>query len=123
MVMFKRFIPVLTLCMVAATAAQAQGGGGGQRPPTGSDSSGQPAAARGRGPAPDAKIQLIGVVKAVDPGSDRVTIAYEANDALNWPDGSNTFVVLKKELLKDVTVGERVRFTLNSQQIATLLPF
>ena len=128
--MFKRFVPVLTICLMAATAAQAQGGGGrrgggggaGQRPPTGSDPSSQPASARGRGPTPAGKAQIIGVIKAIDPASDRVTIAYEANEALNWPEGSNTFVASKHELLKDITVGEKVRFTLDSQQISTLLP-
>jgi Cu/Ag efflux protein CusF len=131
MVMFKRFIPILTICLMAATAAQAQGGGGGRRgggggggkrPPTSSDPSSSSASGPVRASAPAAKTQIIGVVQAIDLATDRVTIAYEANDALNWPEGANTFVAAKHELLKDVTVGEKVRFTLDSQQIATLLP-
>jgi Cu/Ag efflux protein CusF len=131
MVMFKRFIPVLTLCLMAATAAQAQGGGGGGRRgggggggkrPSSSDPSTPAASTPGRAPAPVGKTQIVGVIKAIDPATDRVTIAYEANDALNWPEGSNTFVASKHELLKDVTVGEKVRFTLDSQQISTLQP-
>jgi Cu/Ag efflux protein CusF len=130
MVMFKRFIPVLTICLMAATAAHAQGGGGrrggggggGKRQPS-SDPAAPSASTPGRGPAPVAKTQIVGVIKAIDPATDRVTIAYEANDALNWPEGSNTFVASKHELLKDVTVGEKVRFTLDSQQISILQPF
>jgi Cu/Ag efflux protein CusF len=126
--MFKRFIPVLTICLMAATAAHAQGGGGrrggggGKRPPTSSDPSTPTAKAPARAAAPAGKTQIVGVIQAIDPGADRVTIAYEANDALNWPAGANTFVVSKNELLKGVTVGETVRFTLDSQQISTLRP-
>jgi len=126
--MFKRFIPVLTICLMAATAAHAQGGGGrrggggGKRPPPGSDPSTQTASGPARAPAPTGKIQIVGVIQAVDPQAGRVTIAYEANDALNWPAGANAFVVSKSELLKGVTVGEKVRFTLDSQQISTLQP-
>ena len=125
--MFKRFIPVLTICLMAATAAHAQGGGGGrrgggggQRTQTPSSPSTPAASGPTRPAAPAGKTQITGVVQAIDSPNDRVTIAYEANDALNWPEGSNTFVVAKNELLKDVTVGEKVRFTLDSQQISTL---
>jgi len=130
MVMFKRFVPILTVCLIAATAAYAQGGGGGgrrgggggKRPSTGSDPSTQTASAPARARAPAGKTQIVGVIQAIDAGADRVTIAYEANDALNWPAGANTFVVTKNELLKGITVGEQVRFTLDSQQISTLQP-
>ncbi len=131
----KRLVPVLTLCLIAATAAHAQGGGGGGgrrggeggrggggAPPT----SGPPAGATGaprRAELPTDKIFIVGVVTAIDAASDRVTIACEANETLNLPAGTRPFVAAKSALLKDVTVGEKVRFSLESQQISVLAPF
>jgi Cu/Ag efflux protein CusF len=68
------------------------------------------------------QIDIIGVVKAVGP-EDRITIDYEEVPALSLPAGARSFVVAKMSLLKDVTVGERVRFRLDSQQVSALSPF
>ncbi|MDB5445309.1 MAG: hypothetical protein JWQ97_626 [Phenylobacterium sp.] len=68
-------------------------------------------------------IEIIGVIKAIDPNNNRVTITYEDVEALNWPAGTMPFVVSKTELLKGATVGEKVRFKLESQQISTLTPY
>jgi Cu/Ag efflux protein CusF len=117
------------IALLACSVANAQGRGGGGRgnkgggpppstsdgPPTGSDS-------RPKAEAP-AKIEIVGVITAIDPQSDRVTIAYEAVEALTLPQGVRPFVVAKSALLKDRKVGEKVRFSLESQQIATLRPF
>jgi len=132
----RRFIACLTIGLLAATAAHAQmggggGGGGGGGHGHGGHGGGAPA---GGGPTamptapiprqkPANEIEIIGVVRAIAPDTDRVTIAYEPVDALNWPAGSMPFVVAKSALLKDVTVGEKVRFRLDSQQIAELRPF
>ena len=55
-------------------------------------------------------------------GGWRVAIV-DAVDELNWPRGTMPFTVYKADLLKTVSVGERVRFTLDSQQINTLAPY
>jgi Cu/Ag efflux protein CusF len=129
----KRAAFFLTVCLLAAaTAAQAQmGGGGGGRGHRGGgspDSSGGSATpASPSAPIPREKpaneIEIIGVVKAIAPETDRITIAYEAVDALSWPAGTMPFPVAKSALLKGVTVGEKVRFRLDSEQIADLKPY
>lgn len=132
--MSKRVVPLLTLCLIAAaSAAHAQyggggggGGGHGGRGGRGQSPSSKPAAT----PAPAAtpvkpvsSIEIIGVIKAIDPDTDRITIAYEDVQALNWPAGTMPFVVSKTALLKSASVGEKVRFKLDSQQISELAPY
>ena len=125
--MFKPTIPVLTLCLLAASAANAQTGGGrhggrgGGSNPT-SPSSASPAAATPP-QTPTNEIDIVGVIKAIGPEPDRITISYDAVDALNWPAGTLPFVVSKPALMQGVTVGEKVRFRLDSQQISDLRPY
>lgn len=118
--------------MLAAGAvhAQSRGGGGGRGgrgggnsnpSPSPSTSSGQNGAP-GRPETPTNKADIIGVVQALGPGDDRVTIAYDAADALNWPAGTMSFVVAETGLLKGVTVGEKVRFHVDSQQVSYIAP-
>jgi Cu/Ag efflux protein CusF len=129
--MLKRFIPVLMICLAAASVAHAQsGGGGGGRGghgggrPGGSGGS-PPASAPGSAakPRPFKEPEIIGVIKAIDPASGRVTIAYEAVEALGWPAGTMPFAVSKTALLNAATVGQKVRFKLEDQQISDLKPF
>jgi Cu/Ag efflux protein CusF len=128
--MFKRFVPVLVV-LLAVTAAQAQpggggggghgrGGGGGGRSSGGSAPAG-PAAPK-HAPTPVNELEIVGVVKAIDPTAGRVTISYEAVEALNWPSGTQPFPVAKAALLQGLTVGEKVHFTIDSGEIATLKP-
>jgi len=124
--MLKRAAPLFLICLVAANAAQAQssggrghGGGRGGHPPGGSASAPRAAPAA----KPFAEPEIIGVVKLIDPDAGRITIAYEPVDALDWPAGTQPFVVSRTSLLKDLTVGEKVRFKLESQQIASIRPF
>jgi Cu/Ag efflux protein CusF len=131
----KRILVIATICLMAATAVHAQsgggGGGGGGRRGGGGGKGGRtpstdpaPAASTpAQAQKPEGKTEIVGVVQAIDADAGRVTIAYEASDAINWPAGVMPFVVSKNALLKDVTVGEKVRFSLDSQQIATLRPF
>jgi Cu/Ag efflux protein CusF len=128
--MLKRAIPLLMICLVAAGAAQAQmGGGGGGRGGHGGGGGrgGHPPGGSTSAPAPPAKPfvepEIVGVVKMIDRDTGRVTIAYEPVEALNWPAGTLPFGVSKTALLKDLTVGEKVRFKLESQQIAAIRPF
>jgi len=127
--MTKAAAPLLALCLLAATAANAQysgrhgGGGQGRGSPSGSPAPSSPSSAPpARSGAAD-KADIVGVVKAIDPATDRITITYQPVEALNWPAGTTPFVVAKSALLTGVTVGEKVRFRLESQQIYVLQPF
>jgi Cu/Ag efflux protein CusF len=125
--MIKRVIPVLMIFLAATSAAHAQGGhhgggaGGGRGGGRGGQSESHPPAA----PAakPFTQPEIVGVVKLIDAAGGRVTIAYEPVEALNWPAGTQPFGVGKTALLKDLTVGEKVRFRLESQQIVAIRPF
>jgi Cu/Ag efflux protein CusF len=128
----KRLAPVLAVCLMAATAAHAQfggGGGGGGHRGGGKHSSPNPSApspsnaAPTPAPKPQGKVEIVGVITAIDPQAERITIAYDAVEALNLPAGTRPFVVSKDALLKDASVGEKVRFSLESQQISDLKPF
>jgi Cu/Ag efflux protein CusF len=128
--MLKRVIPLLMICLVAATAVQAQqgggrgrgggggGGGGGGKggPPAGASAPAKPS-------KPFAEPEIVGIIKTIEADSGRVTIAYEPVEGLGWPAGTQPFIVSKSALLKDLTVGEKVRFKLESQQISAIRPF
>ena len=134
--MSKRVAPLLALGLIAAaTAAHAQyggggGGGGGGHGGRGGRSQSPSSKPASTTPAPAAtpvkpvnSIEIIGVIKAIDPATDRITIAYEDVQALNWPAGTMPFVVAKTALLKSASVGEKVRFKLDSEQISELTPY
>jgi Cu/Ag efflux protein CusF len=125
--MIKPAIPVLAICLMAATAAHAQyggrHGGGGQGRGSASPSSAPARPTPTADNTPADKADIIGVIKAIDPATDRVTITYQPVEALNWPAGTTPFVVAKSALLNGVTVGEKVRFRLESQQIYVLQAF
>ncbi len=124
-----RLAPVLVLCVLVATVAHAQSGPGrghgGRSKPSPSGSSPAPAAPAAPVPPnkPTNQIEIVGVVKAIDLATRRITIAYDAVDELNWPRGTMPFQVYKAGLLTGVAVGEKVRFKLDSQQISDLKPF
>ena len=125
----ERFGPTLVICLLAAISAEAQSSGGHRHGGRG----GQPSSDSGASPArpsvpmpspvPVDKTDIIGVVQAIDPNAGRVTIAYEAVAARNWPHGTMPFVVNHPSLLAGVTVGEKVRFRLESEQITDLGPY
>jgi Cu/Ag efflux protein CusF len=126
--MFKRFAPLL-ICLMAASVAVAQPGGGG-RGGRGGRGGGAPSPSAPKGPtAPRAapkpfnQPEIIGVVKSIDADAGRLTIAYDTVEALGWPPGTQPFPVGKTALLAGVTVGEKIRFTLDSGSIATLRAF
>ncbi len=117
--------------LVAATSAHAQsgpgrarGGGGGGHPSSGGSSSPTSATTPApKPPKPTNQISIVGVVKVIDLDAKRVTISYEAVDGLNWPAGTMPFTVYNADLLKTVSVGQKVRFKLDSQQITELTPY
>jgi Cu/Ag efflux protein CusF len=138
--MLKRAAPLLMIFLMAASAAQAQYGGGGPGGGGMGGGGGRGGHGGGRGghqqggprpttpPAataakPFSQPEIGGVVKAIDAESGRITIAYEPVEALDWPAGTQPFAVSKSALLKDLTVGQKVRFQLESQQIAAIRPF
>ncbi|WP_372786552.1 copper-binding protein [Phenylobacterium sp.] len=125
--MLKRILLILLIALLAAPAALAQSGGGGGHGGGGRSGRSAPAPVPGEAPkpraAPNGPPEIIGVVKAIDPTTGRVTIAYEAVEALGWPAGSMPFAVSKTALLGAATVGQKVRFRLEDQQISELRPF
>jgi Cu/Ag efflux protein CusF len=127
--MLKRIVPLFMIFLVAATAAQAQSGpgrgrGGGGRPSSGGSSSPTASATPApKPPKPTNQISIVGVVKVIDLDAKRITIAYEPVDGLNWPAGTMPFSVYDANLLKTVSVGQKVRFKLDSQQITELTPY
>lgn len=66
---------------------------------------------------------IVGVVKEIDAANGRITIAYEPVEARNWPAGTMPFPIETADVLKDVSVGEKVRFRLESQQVAEIVPY
>ena len=114
---------------MAATAAQAQGYGGHGRGGRGAGSSGGSSQSSSNPSAPKVRAtpvddtEIVGVVKAIDAADGRITIAYQAVEARNWPPGTMPFAVSKPELLAGASVGEKVRFKLDSEQITDLKPF
>jgi Cu/Ag efflux protein CusF len=126
----KLLAPLLMIFLSAGTLAQAQvgpghGRGGRNRPsPSGGSSpTAAPQSAPTPPPTPLNQIEIVGVVRAIDPAAKRITIDYEAVEALDWPRGSMPFAVYRAALLDNVTVGEKVRFKLDAQQITELRPF
>ncbi|HTK34291.1 MAG TPA: copper-binding protein [Caulobacteraceae bacterium] len=131
--MSKRFVAILAIVLMASTAAQAQrggggggGGGGGRR--GGGGGAPSPSTTKAVSPPdkplpPVDQAEIVGVITALGPEPNRVTIAYEAVDLLNWPAGSMPFTVLKQELLAGRSVGEKVRFRLEAHQISALAPY
>jgi Cu/Ag efflux protein CusF len=128
--MFKRLTPVLILLMVA-TVAHAQGGGGrrggggggGGGAPGGSKPASSGPAAPKKPPTPVSQLPIIGVVTAIDVPTGRITIKYEAVEALGWPPGTQPFPVGKTAMLTATSVGQKVRFSLDDGQISALTPF
>ncbi|HEY3814681.1 MAG TPA: copper-binding protein [Caulobacteraceae bacterium] len=129
----KPIVLCLALCaLTAAPTAYAQstpGGGGGRHGGGGRGGGGQRDSGGGSKqtvpPAdkPANQIVITGVVRAIDAPNDRITIDYDENEALGWPHGSKPFEVEKPGLLQGVTVGEKVKFKLESSQISEIKAF
>jgi Cu/Ag efflux protein CusF len=137
------FIPLLLILLAAPPDVHAQFGGGGggyggggghggggrhgrrsQEAPPDSSAPAYPSSTRKKEPeVPPNKVQITGVVQAIDPSSGRITIAYDEVDALNWPAGAMPFAVARTDLLKQASVGEKIRFTIDSQEISSITPY
>lgn len=137
--MLKRLAPILVVLMAASVAhAQIGGGGGGgggaggggHRGGGGNKGGGAGAPKTAAAPAapkspetPVNQLQFVGVVKSIDAGAERLTIAYEPVEVLNWQAGTMPFPVAKSALMKGVTVGQKVRFNIDSGHISAIAPF
>ncbi len=122
----KRAALSLAACLIANAGAHAQSGGHSGRGGGHSKGGAAPSSASSSpipADTPLDKIEIVGVIRAIDPAAGRITIAYDAVDALSWPKGVMPFVVSKTALLEHRAVGEKVRFKLQSQQISDLEPF
>ena len=53
-----------------------------------------------------------GVVKAIDPQAQKITLAHGPIEALNWPAMQMAFKVADPALLKGIKVSDEVRFEL-----------
>lgn len=108
----------LLAALASGDIAAAQYGGRGRG--EGSDGSRPRGAPPAAPPVAADQVVITGVVVALGPEPDRVTIAYGAVDALNWPAGSTPFVVTNPALLNGIAVGQRVRFKIESAHIYAL---
>ncbi|THD77647.1 MAG: copper-binding protein [Phenylobacterium sp.] len=131
--MLKRAAPILFVLAIAgaAHAQMGQGGGGGRGGRGGHGGGSKPSSQQSApsstpakaAPTPTNQIVIVGVVKAIDLETQRVTIAYEPVEALNWPAGSNPFPVSKTAMLTAARVGQKVKFSIDSGQISAIGPF
>ncbi len=125
--MLKRLAPILVLFLTVGVA-HAQIGGGHRGGGRGGGSDGSKPSSSSNAPSskaatPANKLQFVGVVKAIDVPTGRITIAYEPVEAINWPAGTQPFPVAKTAMLTAATVGQKVRFNLDSGEISALAPF
>lgn len=60
-------------------------------------------------------IQGQGVVRAIDPRAGTITIQHGAIAALNWPAMTMNFRVASADVLRGVTVGNRIHFVLRTE--------
>ena len=64
-------------------------------------------------------VQGVGVVKAIDAARGTITLQHEAIASIHWPAMTMPFKLASPELLKHVKVGDRVRFTLRPDGMAS----
>ncbi len=97
-----------------------RGHGGGHQSPSASDQGAPPPHSHAAPEVAPDQVVISGVVTGLGPQPDRVTIAYGAVDALNWPAGSTPFVVANPTLLDGIKVGQKVKFKIESAHIYEL---
>jgi len=68
-----------------------------------------------------ADVEGVGVVKAIDVAKATVTLQHEAITAIGWPAMTMPFKVTSPDLLKNVKVGDKVKFTLHQAGMASTL--
>ncbi len=63
----------------------------------------------------------VGVVKAIDSVTGRITLQHEAIASIGWPAMTMAFKVVSPGLLKDVKIGDDVQFTLQPDGMDSML--
>jgi Cu/Ag efflux protein CusF len=81
----------------------------------------QPPLTRTPATAPAAQVTGRGIVKKIDTDAQRLTLAHEPIEALNWPAMTMPFPVANPALLTGVKAGDAVRFGLNGEQVIVSL--
>lgn len=69
-------------------------------------------------------VQGAGVIKAIDAKQVQVTLAHDPIPALKWPAMTMSFKVANPNLLKGLSVGQQVQFTLQGsgmEQVITAM--
>jgi Cu(I)/Ag(I) efflux system protein CusF len=66
-------------------------------------------------PAKTTLHQAVGVVKSVDAGTGKVTLAHGPVKTLNWPAMTMTFGIKDKSLLDKLSVGKHVQVAFEKQ--------
>ncbi|KZC15710.1 copper-binding protein [Rhodanobacter sp. FW510-R12] len=69
--------------------------------------------------ATPAGVQGVGVVKAIDAVKGTITLQHQAIAAIGWPAMTMPFKLASPDLLKHVKVGDKVRFTLRPDGMAS----
>lgn len=80
-----------------------------------------PNMARGASQSAPADAHGTGVVKAIDPSTGMVTIAHEPIAELSWPAMTMAFKVAQPDLLKGVTVGNKIEFMLKGKDMSAVI--
>jgi Cu(I)/Ag(I) efflux system protein CusF len=60
----------------------------------------------------------VGVIEAVNASAGTVTISHQPIESLGWPAMTMPFKVANPDLLKHVTVGEKVEFALDGKDMS-----
>lgn len=63
--------------------------------------------------------QGVGIVKAIDTAKGTITLQHQAIAAIGWPAMTMPFKLASPDLLKHVKVGDKVRFTLRPDGMAS----
>lgn len=63
----------------------------------------------------------VGVIKAIDLGTGTLTLRHQPIASLGWPAMTMMLKVASSDLLKAVTVGEKVQFTLHQPETANII--
>lgn len=101
-----------TLALAAALA------GCEQDTPSAPESTAAPAEAAAPAPTADGAPHGVGVVQSVDASAGTVTIAHQPIASIGWPAMTMPFKVAKPQMLEQVSVGEKVEFTLDGKDMS-----
>jgi Cu(I)/Ag(I) efflux system protein CusF len=69
--------------------------------------------------AKPADAQGTGIVKAIDPAKNTITLQHQAIASIGWPAMTMTFKLASPDLLTAAKVGDKVKFTLHPAGMAS----